>query len=100
MANPDILLDLDMLRDEVIPLNKQKLDEIDQSMEFACTVVATLTTIGWTGMASETYRKSFTEFKQQMRLFHLNLSMFNEQLTAINSSGDDVFARGSTLFTL
>lgn len=100
MANPDILLDLDKLRDEVIPLNKQKLEEIDEAMVNACNIVATLTSIGWTGMASDQYKNSFTEFKQQMRLFHLNLSMFNEQLIAINNDGDDVFARGSTLFTL
>lgn len=99
MAQPDILLDLDQLRDNAIATTTTSLTTIDDQMNTACDIVGTLTVIGWTGTASEAFMNSFTEYKKQMRILYENLTALQEAMNSIDTQGNDVFENGNKLLS-
>ena len=97
MAQPDILLDLEQLQEIAIAATETSMTTIDDQMENACSIVGTLTVVGWRGEASDRFLASFTEYKTQMKSLYENLEMLQAELTAISDQGEIVFANGNKL---
>lgn len=97
MPQGEIYLDLDQLESEVITQTSSKLAEIDSAMERACNIVATLTVCGWNGEAKDSFLRTFTEYKSEMRIFYENLSAFKKVLEDIHDKGGTVLEQGQAI---